>query len=237
MYSPLEIVQSILSDMGASSVNAIGDTELSEQVANVMRHTYYQVMLEAPAHYRQSFASVSAPYDIPTKLKLDGAAYGDITNIAYNYKGAWRVIERVSPSDFISLTMLRDAEGSIDVRDGSLTYRIYEDKPPRYATSFSADTLVLDAYDKTYSTTISAAHLMLGVEKVDRLDVTSEKPLTIPAELVMLVMSKTAAACFELFKKEQNPSARINEARMRRKVFRSQGTNTTPNKPRTFGRK
>lgn len=160
----LEIVQDILNDMSADSVNSISDTVESEQVAKIVRACFEEMVTNRnwPSHRKliqlEEGGSLSKPnyLKVPVNLKeLSSLKYDKALVTDTNKKMA--DVKYMLPEDFLKLTETRNSTESnveivTDFNGGELL--ILNDTPPSYWTSFDDTYIVTDSYDSGVDDTL-----------------------------------------------------------------------------------
>jgi hypothetical protein len=160
----LEIVQDILSDMDSDEVNSISDTAESEQVAQIVKSTFYaQMNTRNWPHTRKLIAlEASGNIALPTHTKLADAVK-ELISVSYNCaklgdtKRSYKNIKYLDPDDFLRMTNRRNSdEANIDiiVDPTGIELLIRNDQAPTYLTSFDDVTIVFDSYDAAVDDTI-----------------------------------------------------------------------------------
>lgn len=158
----LEIVQEILNDMDSDFVNSIDDTVEAQQVAQIVKSTYAEMMSNRNwPHLKKlvqldSLSDVSKPvyFKLPDNTKqLEKVEYDVKKLLAVNseYKG----ITYKDPEAFLRIVSNRKNENKVEVVDFSgVTLSIYDNKAPDYYTSFDDVHVVMDSFDASINTTL-----------------------------------------------------------------------------------
>lgn len=160
----LELVQDILSDLDSDEVNSISDTQESEQIAQIVKSTFYaQMNTRNWPHTRKLIRLESSGSDaLPTHTKLADPVK-ELISVSYNCvklgetKRQYRNIKYVNPDDFLRVTNRRNSdESNIDiiVDPTGVELLIRNDLAPTYLTSFDDETIVFDSYDSSVDDTI-----------------------------------------------------------------------------------
>jgi hypothetical protein len=163
----LEIVQDILSDMDGDEVNSINDTLESLQVAQIVKSTFDSIVISKdwPRNRKIKQLVASGNTARPTHMTLPSNC-SKVVEINYNKKaltGTKDIFSEVTykePDDFLRLVNLRNSAATeiLSVTDTSgITLNIYNDRPPKYYTSFDDQTIIMDAYDSEVDDTLKAA--------------------------------------------------------------------------------
>lgn len=159
----LEIVQDILNDLDSDEVNSISDTIESEQVAQIVKTCYYEMIGNRNwPHLKKLFqmehaGSLTKPnyLRIPEDIK-------ELEFIRYEYatvsgKVEFKDLKFEYPDVFLRKTSSRDSSSDnistvIDYSGSKLL--IVNDKPPSFWTTFDDTYIVTDAYDKNEDDTL-----------------------------------------------------------------------------------
>lgn len=165
----LDIVQDILNDMDGDVVDSIDDTVESEQVAQIVKSTYYSIINNRNwPHTKQAITiTQSGGTARPTYVTVNE----DIKELLYiNYNCAkngetrklYTKMKWLETDDFLRVTNNRNNDNSnVDViQDVSgIELLIYNDRAPTYFTSFDDETIIFDSYDITVDSTIQASKM------------------------------------------------------------------------------
>lgn len=162
--SLLELVQDILNDLDSDNVNSIYDTVESEQVAQIVKSTYFAMMSNRNWPHMKKLISLTASGDeaYPTHMKLDDKVK-ELCFINYNKakvgdtRKLYQQVRWMEPDDFLRVTNNRNnTQDVIDIitdRSG-VELLIRNDQPPSYYTTFDDDYIVFDSYDKAVDDTL-----------------------------------------------------------------------------------
>lgn len=154
----LEIVQDILNDVSGDPVNSIDDTEESQQVAQIVKSSYFALMSNRNwPHLRRSITlSPYAGSSYPTHIVMEEGAK-ELTFINYNKVKVGEIRKRYSPvrwenpDQFLfRLNQEDNTSPKVDViiDPSGIELLIRNDRAPEYYTSFDDDVLVFNSYDK-----------------------------------------------------------------------------------------
>lgn len=152
----LEMVTDILSDMDSDPVTSYLDTTESQQVAQILQTTYYNIIdgRDWPHLYNllqltETSSTTPTRLTIPNTIvevlwvKYDKRRSGDtrnkFTEIVYKTPHEFMNILNARKSDNSNIDIITDTSG--------LVMNIYNDKPPQWYTTFDDDSVVMDAYD------------------------------------------------------------------------------------------
>lgn len=151
----LEMVQDILLDLNSFPVNSITETVESEQVAAILRRSYYDIVSQRDwANTKQVTQLNSATALLPTHLALpDGIK--KVERIMYDVRTAvgdklkYQPLTYITPDQFLMMSSGLDSTAiNVDtVTDpNGATLLVRNDKQPQYWTSFDDSYIVCDSY-------------------------------------------------------------------------------------------
>lgn len=233
----LEMVQDILSDMDSDHVNTIGDSIEAQQVATIIKNSYYWMVdniLDLPEHEElltlTALADVTHPtyFSMPTDVKrIDYLRYNieDLVDTDLNY----RDLTFLPPRDFEKKVNARtesDATVSLiaDFNHGSLL--IDTDKMPQWWTSFDDFYVVMDSYDSAVESTLQQSKLLGYGLKQPAWTVDDTFIPDLDTNMFPLLFNEAKAACFIDLKQVTNAKA---ERRARSQITNIHNkTHTTP---------
>lgn len=166
-WTLLDIVQDILSDMDGDIVNSIDDTIESQQVAQIVKTTYYAMLSNRNwPHTRQliNFTS-SNTTALPTHMYLPELVK-ELVFINYDVhrldetRKRYQPIRYTTPDTFLRRTNnFNNSADNIDViiDPTGIELLIRNDIPPTLYTSFDDNTIVFDSYDKNVDDTLQTS--------------------------------------------------------------------------------
>lgn len=161
-YTLLELVQNILSAMESDTVTSITDTPESEEIAETLRDTYFQMVTNTiiPEHY--------------SLCQFDSAASGSETvitipdNVAkilwFKYNKTidgddadhWSPVRYLCPEEFLNTLLSRDSTqdtiAPITEPKSGISLNIENDQAPSFWTSFDDKNIIFDSYDMVVDT-------------------------------------------------------------------------------------
>ena len=158
----LEMVQSVLSDMDSEDVNSISDTVEAEQIASVVRDTYFNIIAgrEFPEHEQLLKLTALADTSYPTHLRLPDTVRR-LDKFWYNVSDdggvEFRELKWIEPEQFLTLHVEGTSTTQISDKNSGSIYLVRNDKMPTYWTSFDNYYIILDSHDSTVDTTVQSA--------------------------------------------------------------------------------
>ena len=160
----LEIVQDILNSMDSDQVNTISETIEADQVAQVVKTTYYELISRRDwPHLKEMFqldASGSTSY--PSHMSLPDRIV-EMNEVMYNIaelgetRKKYKAIEYLTPDKFLWYTNARNSDSSnitVIVDYSGVDLLIRTDTAPSFWTSFDDENIVFDSYDSAVDTTL-----------------------------------------------------------------------------------
>lgn len=222
----LEIVQDILSSMDSDEVNSINDTIESQQVAQIVKTTYYNIIDGKDyQHLYQLFKpDTSGVVATPTKVKLPQTVI-DVRFVKYNKKGLTDTKDRVeniiykSPEEFLDILNPRDSAASnVVVVSDIVSLNIYTDRTPTYYTSFDGEYLILDSYDNEVDTTIQSHKFQCFGRIRPTFTISDSFIPDLPEQMFSYLLNESKAVAFVDLKQTQNPKAEQHSLSQRRRM-------------------
>lgn len=169
-YTLLDLTQSVLSSMDSDEINSINDTVESQQVVEVIKTVYDDIISRSDLNSNNTLFNLNASTD-PTKpilmTKPDGIE--NVKWLKYNVRTStdtepvWADIQYLTVEDFMRYiyeynlgeTNVSSFNHVIGTSNILFVYR--NDTAPRYFTSFDDSNIFFDAYDSTVDTTLQAS--------------------------------------------------------------------------------
>jgi hypothetical protein len=160
----IEMVQDIHNDLDLDLVNSIDDTVESQQVAQIIKTTYFAMMSNRNwPHLREAIPLV--PFSntaLPTHMSIpDGMKELDFINYNCSKAGETRLrykaIKWLEPDSFLRKqnALNTDATNTKVVLDPTgVQIMIKTDKAPEFFTSFDDTTLVFDSFDSSVDSSL-----------------------------------------------------------------------------------
>ena len=159
----LDLTQAILNDMDGDEVNSISDTIESQQVAQIVRDTYDEIIASRSWPHLNKLISLT-PQGTSRPTHMDtGETWVYMDFIKYNVriqtatKDNYDDIFYMEPQDFINLVHQRDSSATdvdtVTDPSGAKLYIVNDDRP-RYWTTFDDEVIVFDSYDSQVETNL-----------------------------------------------------------------------------------
>lgn len=162
----LELVQDIMNDIDADFVNSIDDTTESQQVAQIVKSTFFALMHRRNWRSNKQLLQLVASGDdaLPTHMYLP-ENLSELTLINYDCRREGQTrkfynnIKFIYPDEFLRRQNgLNDEADNVDVIQDptGVELLIRNDVPPTYWTSFDDKAIVFDSYEKGVDDTLKS---------------------------------------------------------------------------------
>jgi hypothetical protein len=170
IYTLLEMTQRILSAMDSDEVNSISDTVESNQVALMLKQTFYDCASDLELPQQEGLFELNASGDVakptlmttPTNvIKVRSIRYNTILTGETNPN--YKELEFIKFMDFLDRQQgLRETETIAETMTFTSNSENFEvmyrnDKMPQYYTTFDDRTFLFDSYDDDEDTTLQKA--------------------------------------------------------------------------------
>jgi hypothetical protein len=219
-YTLLELTQTVLSSMDSDEINSIDDTPESQQVVEVIKTVYDDIISRGDLTTNKTVFNLTASTD-PLKpiLMTKPETIERIEWVKYDTRDLddtvpnWTNLSYLPPVDFIDYMHSGNLEGTnigsfehtVDTFVLTFTYR--NDIAPHYYTSFDDLTVFFDSYDSEVDSTLqSSKSLCYGLKVTDFTKEDSFVPTLQPQQFALLLNEAKSLAWSEL-KQSQHAKA------------------------------
>lgn len=245
--SLLEIVQEILNDMDSDAVNSIDDTVESQQVADIVRSCYNELISNRNWPHLTKIIQLesSGLLDKPNYLVVPEKIHElkffkyDKRRVDQNHPVIQDVLYK-APWDFINTTSTRNSESEniIEVIDFSgTTLLIRNDFAPQFWTSFDDTYIVTDSYNAEIDDTLKKSKTQCSaVMTAEWSHVDSAIP-NLPADSFSLLIEEAKSTAFFTLKQMTNEKAEQKARRQSRWLSRKDWKTHGGVQYDTYGRK
>lgn len=233
----IEIVSDILNDLDSDSVNSIDDTIESQQVAQIVKTCYHEIISNRNWPHLQKLIQLDALNDLtkPTYLKLPDEVK-ELTFFKYEVQkqGTTKVEQREirykQPDAFLRYVSYRNSDQpqTIETIDFSGTkLLINNNAAPQFWTSFDDLHIVCDSYDVTIDDTLkqSKTQALAYMEPVWVHD--NEAIPDLPSEAFSSLLEEAKSTAFFTLKQMVNVKSEQKANRQKtwlsRKAWRAHG--------------
>jgi len=229
-FSLLEITQEILNDLDSDFVNDINDTIESQQVAQIVKSCFNEMMSNRNwPHLKQLIQlEASGTLSRPTHMRLP-IGIKELSWVRYDKRKdgetrlQYRDVKYLSPDDFLTLTHNRnlDNDNVIMVSDFSATpVVIFNNIAPNYYTSFDDEWLVFDSYDSSVDDTLKQSKSQAQVFKEPTWTHTNEAIPDLPEEAFAALIEESKSTASLSLKQIPNSKAEQKASRQNRWLSR-----------------
>jgi hypothetical protein len=211
----LELVQNILSAMDSDEVNSIGDTVESNQVAEIVRETYEDLVstLSIPERRALSHLEGVADTNRPNYLRIPD----NVKEVLW-IKYADNDLDFLDTETFMKYVLSYGGSATVTDTNG-VSYSIPDNESPKYWTSFDDEYVVFNAYNVDTESTLQSSNSLAFVEFNNDFQLTDSYVPDIDENLFPLLLSESKKASFVNLKQVSNSN---EEARSRRQLVRVQ---------------
>lgn len=232
----LEIVQFILNDMDGDEVNSVNDTIESQQIANIVKQTYLEMLANRNwPHMGSAFNCNSyADTDYPTFLTIP-ENIKELKWIKYNKrtstdtKDKYESLLYKQPEDFFDYCSGRDSSATNVqiVNYNGVKINIRTDQPPQFWTTFDDNVLICDSFDSSVDSVLQTGkNSCWGVKNASWTGTDTAIP-DLPAEAFPALVEEAKSTAFYVLKQVSNEKAEQKSARQQRwlsrKAWRTKG--------------
>lgn len=169
-YTLLELTQAVLSSMDSDEINSINDTVESQQVVEVIKTVYDDIISRGDLQSNKTLFNLTASSDVTKPIvmtkpesidRIEWLKYDSrlLTDTGPN----WTVLRYLPQEDFIDYMHQYDQnESYIEefdhiIDDFTLHFTFRNDQSPTYYTSFDDNLLFFDSYDSEVDSTLQSS--------------------------------------------------------------------------------
>jgi len=245
--SLLEIVTDILNDMDSDEVNSINDTIESQQVAQIVKTSYFEIIANRNWPHLRKLVQLESAGELskPNYLKLPTGTkelvffrYDKLTDT--NPKSRLEEIIYKEPDSFLRMVSGRndDSENVDTVIDFSGTKLLINNHlPPTYWTSFNDDYIITDSYDSAVENTLQKSKTQCLAYIDPQWTHADDFIPDLPSEAFPALLEEAKSTAFLVLKQMANQKAEQKASRQQRwlsrKAWAAKGGIEYPN----YGRK
>jgi len=239
----LEIVSDILNDMDGDEVNSIDDTVESQQVAQIVKSTYFALMSNRNWPHLRRMISLEASGNpaYPTHMRLADKVK-ELCFVNYNKvklndpRKSYRPVKWIEPDDFIRMGNGRnntDAHVDIITDYSGIELFIRNDQAPQYFTSFDDEHLVFDSYDSEVDDTLQESKVQAMAYVMPEWTHEDDAYPDLPDEAFTLLLEEAKSRSSLKLKQTQDAKAEQEAGRqnrwLSRKAWKVEGGIEYPN--------
>lgn len=226
----LEMVSDILNDMDSDEVNSISDTIESQQVAQIIKTCYFELIANRNWPHLRKLVQLEPSLDVdkPNYLKLP-VGTKELVFFKYdkfsvaNPKSQLQEIKWKEPDSFLRMISTRDStltdvQSVIDFSGTKLL--ILNDQPPTYWTSFDDEYVITDAYDSGVDSTLQKAKTQC-LAYMDPVWIHADTAIPdLPSEAFPALVEEAKSTAFLALKQTSNQKAEQKAGRQARWLSR-----------------
>jgi len=232
-FSLLKLTQDILSAMDSDEVNSIGDTVEATQVATVIVNTYNDIVSQLGLPTEETLFELQ-PNDVSNPVVMHKPeSISEIHWIKYDKRELdddypkFSDVRYVCLEEFLQRMFLLDPECdevsmstySTETPEGvdSLTLLYYNERSPKYWTSWNDSTILFDAYDQEVDAFLQKNKTQCYGSLNSKFQFTDTFDFpNLPEKHFPLLFNEAKSTCFVEVKQQENPKA---EQRARKNWF------------------
>ena len=240
----IQMTQDILSALDGDEVNSITDTVESEQVARIIRDTFYFLSTELNLPEQEGPFELTASGDntkpvlmtVPSNvrdlywIKYDTIDSGD-SDKEYTNMSFLPLEEFIQRSHALDTTDSDTAEMNYTTSDGTFEFKYKTDTDPTTWTAISDNTIIFDSHDATVDTTLQKSKTFCYGMLMPTFSLSDNHTPALDANQFQLLQNESTAACYTQLRQMRDTTS---ERRARRGWIGAQ-TNKTNVPHKTSG--
>jgi hypothetical protein len=239
----LDLTQRILSSLDSDTVNSYNETDESEQVAYIIRDTYYDLInnIEVPEHRELITLTAHADVTTPTHMTIP-AGVTRIEDVRYNVITStgtdkdYALMQYVEPQVFLSRSLMRSSSSSniltVSINGGEVL--IQTDKAPEWYTAFDDNTLVFDSYDSSVDSTLQSSKFIVWALSEPPFTMSDTFTPDLDVNLFPLLLNEAKSVAHVELNQSSNPKA--EQQALRQKIRWQAGkANVSKSKYNSYG--
>lgn len=224
----LEMTQDILNEMDADNVNSISDTVESDQVVNIIKSCYYEMLSNRNWPFMRKLCQMEGVNDLtrPNYLKAP-ANLKEMVFFRYQVQKTeddsplLEDIEYKYPDEFLKLIARRTGDNVKIVTDYSGSpLPIYDDRAPQWWTTFDDVHIVTDAYNKVIDDTLQASRTQCMAYLYPTWEMVDDFIPDFPVDAFSALIEEAKSTSFIALKQMANQKAEQKAARQQRWLSR-----------------
>jgi len=231
--SLLDMTQNILSAMDSDTVNNIGDTTESLQVAEAIKETYFDLISGRDWPFLKTNGTLTGLGDTnnPTKMR-----FPETINKVYWIKYNKKDVCYMEAKEFQDMLDLRQEQTDVVDSNGFIINR-----DPQYWTSFDDDYVVFDSINYADDSTLQESKSNALMLRVPEWRLENDFIPDLPDKMFPLLLADAKSTCFINLKQTQNSKedrkAQRLRVRMQNESYRNDKAEPKSNTAVNYGRK
>jgi hypothetical protein len=230
----LEMVQDILSDMDSDEVNSINDTVESQQVAQILKTCFNEIISNRNWPHLKKLVQLDASDDVskPNYL-ITPSGMKELIFFKYDVrkedqtKTVLQDVKYKYPDDFLRFISSRNSDlATVDeiVDYSGSTLLVLNNQAPAYWTSFDDQHIVTDSYDSAIDDTLKKIKTQCLAYIMPTWEHTDEAIPNLPDEAFAGYLEESKSTAFLVLKQMNNQKAEQKAARQSRWLSRKAWT-------------
>lgn len=206
----LQMVQNILSSMDSDEVNSIYDTVESEQVAEVIKETYYDLFSSLSVPEKSGFIRLQGLGDLsrPNYLEIPSNVISiDWLKYRNSKTDQYLGVTYLQPDEFLKRVLQNKGTSdnvTLSTHPSGISFYVKNNHTPTYYTILEDKYLVMDSYDSYYDTTLQASKTFAWGEVEDSWEARDDFIPNLDTDLFPLLLSEAKSVCFITLKQQAN---------------------------------
>lgn len=228
----LDMTQNILSAMESDSINSLGDTVESLQVAEIIKETYFDIISNRDWPFLKAKTTLTALGDTtnPTKMQFP-TSVDKIFWIKYHKKD----VTYKEPKEFQDMIDLRTAQTGVVDTNGFIL-----NQDPTWWTSFDDTYVFMDGYDSALESSLQAIKSQVLLLRSPAWTTADTFVPELPDKMVPMLLADAKGSCFlnlkQVENKKEERKAQRLKVRMAKESVRNDQAEDRYNAKVNFGR-
>lgn len=235
-YDLLKMVQSILSDLDFDEVDSIDDTVEAEQIASIIRDTFFAMVSNRNWLQHRKLARLTgyANPDKPTHMKVPddikeiiSLRYGVTTVEGEERYKEFKDVKYIDPDDFLRRSNKLKASASnvkVVTDDSGVEILIQTDRFPTYYTSFDDSTVIFDSFDSSAEDTMQKTNTQCLAYVLPDWEHVGDAKIALPSEALIALLEESRSKAAVKLRQVEDVKAEQEARRQQRWLSRKQWT-------------
>ena len=225
----LEMVQDILSDLDSDTVDSYTDTVESQQVAQILQTTYFNIIDGRDWPHLYDFFRLEADMGSglrPTHMILPENIM-DVKYIKYNCadeatdRATYKTMTFMETPDFMDMLNARNSDAAnvqpVLGQSGTL-YNIYDDRHPTFYTTIGEDNIIFDSYNDFFGAFLSDGETQCYGKIYPSVVLSDSMYFALPVDAFSMLLNEAKAVASVTLKQVANPKAEQHSQTQRRRM-------------------
>mgnify|MGYP003423161718 FL=1 len=225
----IELVKDILSDLESDTVDSYTDTVESQQVAQILQTTYFNLIDGRDWPHLYSFFKLESNTGSglrPTHFTLPDNVM-DVKYIKYNCEDPvttrdnFKVMKFMEPLEFMDMLQARDSEAdNVQVVTGNsgTKYNIIDNKHPTYYTTLGETSIIFDSYNDFFDDQMLDSNTQCYGKIYPTVTLADSMYFNLPVDAFSMLLSEAKAVASITLKQVANPKAEQHSQTQRRRM-------------------